>query len=825
MSRKLKLTATGAALALLGADYAAAQGIEEVVVTARKKEETLQSVPVAVSALSGEALAEQGIRTPLDLGRSVPSLRALPHPSSQSIVVFQLRGQSASDVLSTVDQAVGMYVDGVYIARPRGLNGAFMDLERIEVLKGPQGTLYGRNTTGGAVNLISRNADYDGYHGYAGIDVGSENLVAGRAAVNVPILQDRLAMRLAYQGTYRDGFGKSAVTGQSLGQDRGQNFFRGSITADPWENVNVVVKGEYYRSKEGGQLQVARHITPTGIAVFQAATEVGGLTPLGLGRFFGAIPGGPLPADLAAFGAGLAALQNFTRLGAQDFFTNYYEKVQHDEFEGYTIGGTITVDLSDNVQVKSITGYRAFTNEQVFDLDGTPFRILQVGVGHFPDNPIVLGLPGLPAAPFQSDAGPEQDATFFSQEVNLSGSAFDGRLSWLGGVYYSKEKGSDTQHAQAFPAVLANTFIHDGAEIGNTSWSLFSQNDFKITDTVSFTFGGRYTEEDKSLLSHSRNFNFNNGTILSCLTGVPIPPGTTTPSSCTTYNAATFTGFSYLGSLNWQVTPDILLYVKTAEGFRGGAFQLRSPTLAPAGPETATDVELGMKAEWLDGKLRTNVAMFRTEYANKQESIIITQAGGNSATVIQNAADAESRGIEAEITARPIDGLTLGATVAYFEGEYGAFTGALPVQGGTPVDASGEDFSAPPWTYSLRANYERPFWMGSLAGTIDWSWTAGAEPSARLINPALPAALVDEFVAACNTGSCVNGRASLGLLNLRLDWKVEQYDATVSFFMTNATDEHYMIPGPDASNLGGLQAGIVGEPRMWGFSLRKNFGE
>ncbi|MGE0387225.1 MAG: TonB-dependent receptor [Gammaproteobacteria bacterium] len=808
------------ALASIAADCAIAQGLEEVIVTARKKEETLQSVPVAVSAITAEALSDQGIRTPLDLGRSVPSLRALPHSTSQSVVVFTLRGQAAGDVLSTVDQSVGMYVDGVNIARPRGLNGAMFDLERIEVLKGPQGTLYGRNTTGGAINLISRGADYNGYHGYAMVDAGNHGLIAGRGAINVPIIQDRLAMRLGYQGTFRDGFGDSAITGQDLGQDRGQHFFRGSITADPWENVNVQFKAEYYRSKEQGALTTTQAILPGAIANFEAAIETGALPLAGLGRIFGGVP---TPADLAGLGAGAAALQRFATLGRADIFTNYYERPQHDEFESVTIGGTISVDLTDTLKLKSVTGYRTFTNHQVFDLDGTPFRILQVGMGQFADNPILLGVAGAPPAPFQTDPGPEQDSRFFSQEFNLSGEGFGGRLNWLGGIYYSHEIGSDTQHAEAFPVLLPNTFIHDGARIGNTSWSLYSQNDIKVTDAVTFTFGGRYTEEDKFMDSRSRDFFYNTGTI-QCRTGIPVPATTTTPSSCLLHNAATFTGFSYLGSLKWQITPDVMAYVKTAEGFRGGAFQLRSPTAAPAGPETATEVELGLKADWFDGKLRTNIAMYRTEYTNKQESIIIT-VRGSPATVIQNAADAELRGFEAEITALPIEGLTLNANVGYIEGEYGSFPGALPVNGGAAIDASGEEFSNPPWTLSLAGKYEFPFWKGRLSAAMDWYWVDGANPSARLTNPGLPTWLLEETVSVGQGGNYSNGRNDLGLLNMRIDYKLDDYDTTVSFFMTNVLDHHWFFPGPDASNLGGVATAIAGEPRMWGFSIKKAFGE
>ena len=800
---------------------ASSQGsVEEVVVTARKREESLQSVPVAITAMSGEQLAERGIQSPLDLGRSVPSLRSLPHSISASVVTFSLRGQMAGDVLSTVDQAVGVYVDGVYIARPRGLNGAFFDLERVEVLKGPQGTLYGRNTTGGAINLISRAPDYDGVHGFVSADAGKDKLLSGRFAVNIPIIQDKLTLRIGAQRTTRDGMGESVITGQDIGYDKNQTLIRGSLRADPTNNVRVDLKGEWYRSREVGFINVPRNVDPLGVAPFEAAIETGALTPAGLGRIFG---GTPTAADLAGLGAGLAALQRYTTLGGQDPFRTYYESDQHDWFEGYTLGGTIAIDLSDNVQLKSVTGYRHFLNEQVFDLDGTPFRILEVGMGHFPDVSVVQGAPGQPLAPFQIDPGPEQRDKFFSQEFNLSGQAWDGRLNWLGGLYYSKETGSDTQHAQAFPAILPNTFVHDGHRILNASWSMYSQNDFKLTDQLTVTFGGRYTEERKGLASRSRNFFWQTNTI-TCLTGVPGTFPASNPDACLVNNEKTFTGFSYLGSLNWQVTPDTLVYVKTAKGFRGGAFQLRSPTLAPAGPETARDIEVGFKKDWLDHRIRTNLAAYTTKYTNKQENIIVVLPGGGSATIIQNAADATLRGFEGEFTAKPIEGLTLNATVAYVWGKYNKFPGAIPVDNSAPVDASGERFSNPPWTYSLSGRYQFPVGPGTLALQADWAWTDHAHPPPRLINPALPEALVNEFVASCQTGSCQDGRASLGLLNARIDYEVEDLGATVSVFMTNVLDKKWQVPGPDAASLGGLQYGITGEPRLWGVTVRKTFG-
>ena len=821
------------ALSILGTTPTWAQSeLEEIVVTARKREESLQDVPVAVTSINGDNLQKQGIRNTQDLGRLVPNLKSTGHPSSASIVVFSIRGQKSGDVLTTVDQAVGVYADGVYVPRPRGMNGAFFDLSRVEVLKGPQGTLYGRNTTGGAINLISRDADYNGMHGYIGGDAGNHDLWAIRGAVNVPLVEDKLAVRIGAQGTWRKGFGRSVVTGQRIGQDRDQRFARATIVADPWEGVHMVTKGEYFRTKENGNLFTFLGLVPGASAPLAVAVQQGTLTPLGLGRFFGtpALCGGvavpcPTPADLAAVGGAVAALN--AQVGNRD--TTFYEHNQHDNFKGYYFGHTMTFDLTDKIQLKSITGYRKFTNNQLFDLDGTSFRILEVGVGRFADGPEVIGAPGLPPTAFQTDPGPEQRDKFFSQEFNLSGTSFDDRLRWLGGLYYSQEIGSDTQHAQALPPLVTTnglpaSFLHDGFKIYNGSWSLYSQEEFSVTDRLTVQGGLRYTEERKYLNSRSRNYIPSNNTI-TCLTGVPGTFPATNPGACFTHNEKTFTGVSWMGGASYKATDDALLYARIAKGFRGGAFQLRSPTLAPADPETATETEIGAKTEWWDKKVRLNVAAFRTKYNNKQESIIVTQANGNSATVIQNAANAKLKGFEGELSVNPVTGLSLRGTVGYLKGKYTTFPRALPVNGGAAVDASGERFSDPPWQYSLGARYEHPVASGVFGVQADWSWTDGARPPPRLANPGIPAALIDDLVSPCTGGACANGRASVGLLSASAEYRMEDRGLTIGVFATNLLNKRYQVTGNDPSNLGGMITGITAEPRMWGVTLKKSFGD
>ncbi|WP_304560696.1 TonB-dependent receptor [Sphingomonas immobilis] len=786
--------------------------------TARKRAESLQRVPVAITAASGEQLAQAGVTSLADIGRAVPGLKPQPHPSAASIVQFNLRGQGASDVLLTVDQAVGIYLDGVYVARARGLNGAFFDVERLEVLKGPQGTLYGRNTTGGAVNILTKNADFNGIHGFVGMDAGQYNLIAGRAAVNIPLINDVLAVRIAAQKTYREGFGRSAITNQDLGQDRNQFIGRASFLFTPSDKFTATLKAEYYQSRENGTLNTPIYFIPSGTLAIEAAVERGGGPFLGVASFAN-------PTFLAAYNAAQADLARMTALGRADPYTTFTDYRQDDFNTVKTIGLTMRYELTDNFAIKSVTGYRTFFTDQHFDLDGTYYDGLEVGLGSG-GIPIASGKPGGLVNNFPIANPHEQTDDFFSQELNFEITGVDDRLNLLLGGFYSNEKGRDLQVARAFPALTGIIFFNDGYEVINKSWSVFAQGDFKITDTVSITGGVRYTEEQKALVSRLANYVPATGNYI-CGTGVTGPGGaalvTTNTANCQSTNAREFTGVTYLASINWQVTPDILAYAKTARGFRGGAFQLRSPTIAPAGPETATDYEVGIKSDLFGRHVRFNAAAYMTKYNNKQESIIVTTPSGALATVIQNAANATLKGFEAELTVRPTTGLTIGGNLTYIEGKYDSFPGALPIQGGAAVDATGERFSLPPWSYAINARYEFPVGPGVVGIEGDWAFTAGARPPARLVNPNLPASVVDATVANVNGGSYANGRAALGLLNARINYNIKDVGLDVAFFVTNLLDKKYYYSGIDPSS-SGMFVGIAGAPRMWGFTLTKKFG-
>ena len=810
--RSLSWSVAVAALSsALGAPAAFAQGggvsIEEVVVTARKREESLQNVPVAVSAFSGEQLAQQGVRTAADIARQVPSVQIVQASKSSDLVVFGIRGQVASDVLLTVEQAVGTYVDGFNVPHPYGMSAGLFDIERVEVLKGPQGTLYGRNTTGGAVNIISKGADFSGLHGFAMAEAGNHQDVRLNGAVNVPIIDDKLAVRLAGQYWNRQGYGKSRVTGQHLGGDKDQVFIRGSVRAEPTDNLRVELKGEWTRMRENGFLNVPIYNTGQAATSFQAAFDLG-LDPFSATN----------RATARAF------LDQIAALGRADAFTGDTEIPLHNDVDRRLISGTLTYDISDTTQIKSITGYSKVTSDPVTDLDGTRFKILEVGV--------------LSPGPLTFPDFDLNVAKFFSQEFNLSGSAFGERLTWLLGAYYSREKGVDsttnnfrfdqTRLASAAtllaPGSQFTINFNQGIDIKNSSWSLFSQNDFKILDSLTATVGLRYTEETHGVNQVSRRFSPTSG-LYTCsfvnVAGTTTPLTTTNPiTDCSTKREATFTGTSYLASLNWQVTPQTLLYLKTAQGFRGGGWNLRVITAPPFSPERARDVEIGLKSDFFGGRVRANLAAYKTDYSNKQESIIIP-VGLTPQTVIQNAASATIKGLEGEFTVRPVPGLTLRSSVTYLHGKYDSFPGALNLFGAR-VDGTGERFANPRWQYSLSGRYEFEAGPGMLGFQADWAWQDGAKPPPRLQDPNLPASIVAGLVSG--TTNFAVGTKDLGLLNARIDYNMRDQGLSIAVFANNALDKTVRYYSLNQSALGGVQAAITGEPRMWGVQVRKSFG-
>ena len=646
--------------------------------------------------------------------------------SQASGLQFSLRGQAQGDGLLTSSQPVGLYVDSVNVPHPNGLNGSLFDIERVEVLKGPQGTLYGRNTTGGAVNIITRSADFNDVHGFAYGEIGNYDNWKIAGAVNVPLVDDMLAVRLAYQHWDRRGFMKSLTTGQDYGGDHNDDTFRASIRFDPTSNFSTNTKVEYVRQwQHWGTGRKAYYVNANSIAEAVAEDPVNGA------------------ARIAA------------QVADPNLFHGYGQTLQFDHVKALHLVEDINWNISDNVMLRSITGYHQVREKYRTDLDATGFQLIEV-------NALVLGPGGAARAnqdPMKLKHGdPDYDA--FTQELNLSGKLFDSRLDWLIGGFYSTEKGSGIKSVASRGAlsgvlspVLLPTFVAGSGLDANNSilndertktWAIYSQVDFKLTDQFSVTGGLRYTEEKQT--SRVQPYFYNNTlNTYACAPGFSTVLGpTTTPlTTCDSVRGRTGSnGVSYLASANWQATPSILLYAKTAKGFRGGALQSRF-ALAPAvSPETATDYEIGMKGDFFDRVLRINLAAYQTQYKNKQESAIIATTAG-SASILVNAASAKIKGFEGEVTLNPLPGLSLDGTFTYLDGQYKNYPCAIasnPVllaqnnntacfasglANPTPsyyIDGSGERFSDPKYRFSVGGRYKVDAGPGQFGADLHYTW-------------------------------------------------------------------------------------------------------
>ncbi|MDB5425922.1 MAG: hypothetical protein JWQ29_3338 [Phenylobacterium sp.] len=813
---------------------AQARVIEEVLVTARKREESLQDVPIAVTAASGEQLQRIRVDEPNDLARLAPSLQIGASPGGGATSVnITLRGQRAADTLLTVSQPVGIYLDGVNIPHPVGADASLFDLQRVEVLKGPQGTLYGRNTTGGAINFITRGADQNGVHGF--IEGELSNYKGRRIAggVNIPIMKDLLAARIVAQHWDRDGYARSIISGQTIGGNRNDDIVRVSLDFTPSDTLKAVAKYEYSKLGRGGLPYT--NLYRSVLAPLLANPEANNF-------------GGP------------AAVAQLAACTTTNPFLNCAELRQLDNVTTHHAVLDVDWQATDAIKVRSITGYHYFKNFRIFDLDGSPFALGENGFGlggAQPNVGVAVAPPGAllpngtpaPSGPFTIPVPfrPDQESGQFTQEFNVSGEY--GMVTWLVGAFYSNDQGNGAQvtvrnpasavRTAPFFAPSANTF--DGLDIDSKTYAVFTQNDIKFTDQLSMTLGARYTEEklaqNVSVWTYNQNFQ---SAVLPTISGPgrnfqcgigpfaaataadiygPARPNTyqSTLEACAVHQQAKFHGTSYLASLNYKITPDSLLYAKISKGFRGGALQQRAPYVAPVEPETAKDFELGFKSQFFDRRVLLNLAAYRTNYTNQQQTGIEFVPGQPTTrtTVLRNASAARFQGFEAEWRIIPFDGLSVYGNYGYLDAKYRKWPNA-PVALGNPapatIDAAGLRIEIPKYTANVGARYELDAGPGRLGVQADVN-IFSRTPLTALTNEALVPDSYEKFV-----------RKGRQLVSARIDYEIPDMGLLVAVWATNLTNEHYQAATIPVAANGGLYNGLTREPRMYGVTLRKSFG-
>lgn len=679
--------------------------LDDIVVTARRRDERLQDVPVAVTALTSETLDNLQASDIGDLEGAVPNLTL--HEGDANNAVIYLRGVGQVDSLAFADPGVGVYVDDVYLGRAQGAFLSVYDVDRIEVLRGPQGTLYGRNTIGGAVKFVSSRLSAEP-NGRLEASVGDYNLRELRGAFGGALnAEGTVLAKAAVAYASRDGYSENAFDGQDDG-DRNQIAGRVSLEYRPSDVFSIRLNVDASSDRPDTSRTPAR------------ATPV-----------FGAYP---------------ATMDDPFRVNA-----NFNDLADLDTF-----GASVTAEyaFSDALTFKSVTAYRSMDYASHLDLDATPDPIFGVYV--------------------------DENQHQFSQEFQLS--YVGDRLTAVGGLFYFDE--TDLTYSGLLgPAIgLVTGSINDQH---NRSYALYGQGTYALTDRLNLTAGLRYTYEDKDFARTQTLYP----------TAPTTVPGRNDPGVTLTDldTSANWDSLSPKVGLDYEISDDVMGYVSVSRGFKSGGFDGRANDAdgaRPYDPETLWSYEAGIKSSLFDRRVTANLAAFWNDYMDLQLSSFTADGSGGFEALFTNAGAATIRGIEMELAARPIDGLTLNGTVGYLDAQYDEYIGP----GGADISDQRELVNAPKWSTRLGAVYVAE--LGS-SGRL----TFGADAAYR--SKVYPTVSSSEVLA----------QDAYTLVDAFVRWTDSNDRFSVELGGKNLTDERYVEQGFDLSDSLGYQLAYFGAPR------------
>lgn len=653
---------------------AAGAQVAEVIVTAQKREERLLDVGLAVSSLNAETLRTQRVATTSDLVTQVPNVDVKENiPGAQAIIT--VRGVGLNDFSSTNNSTVGVYVDDVFLASFAEMDFNLYDLDRIEVLKGPQGTLYGRNSTAGAINIISAAPSLAGNSGMISATAANFSRYEGEAWANL-VASDQLAFRFSGKAIKQDeGYWTSRPLGTDLGaQDillgRAQMLWRPSDAT----SVKLKIEAERNRSE------------------------------IGSGKFFGTIP--------AVVGATCPNFSNPAVCTDSHGFTD----TNPDPFSVTTghaapyrvrqTNATLHVDQDLGfATLSSVTGYIDFKRGFYIDADAAPTT----------------------DAEFDQNDKVRQ----FTQELRLAGGSAD-RATWLVGAYYSWDR--VRTFSPGFLHDLFNTDVLITADQRTESRAVFGQVDWALTPQLKLVTGLRYTDEDRSYIGGTTDLNAFGLSFLcfavgACGLGAPGP-------HVLSFEDASIhdRNWSWRGGLNFKPSDDTLIYGTVARGTKSGGFfngiSTNSFALAPYRPEELTDYEAGVKTRLLDRTLQLDASVFWYDYKDLQTQTF-TNVGAVSLIKLGNVGKATVKGLDAQVTWLPMRGLTLNAGLGLLDTELGSFSTA-GAAGVILVPKGNKLPNAPDTSFNAQGRYEWPL-------TGDWTAAvqAGAHYSSKVFKEAL----------------------------------------------------------------------------------------
>ncbi|HWU04528.1 MAG TPA: TonB-dependent receptor [Novosphingobium sp.] len=766
-------TATGSAPGAASDDTTT----KEIVVTAQFRAQKLQDTPLSITAVSSALLAQRNQSDLSQIAAQAPNVQLTPMGGAfGSSMAAYIRGIGQYDFNPAYEPGVGMYVDDVYFATLTGAIMDLLDLDRVEVLRGPQGTLTGRNSIGGAIKLFSKKPS-DEDSGSVEMAYGSRNRIDLRSSANFK-LTDGLYVRLAGVYKRQDGYvdqvdygcanpnnalgikaspstGANCVMGK-LGE---KNYagMRGTIRYNPNDKIDWLVSADY---------SYENHTNAAGVVIADDTSKTNG-TNFNCGRY--------------------CTYANYYVPAGGQVSQGYYTS-NRTMFSGWGVSSNLSYNISPQLKLQSITAYRKYHETFGTDDDYTP-------------DPNITG-------------GGSNDLQFhfFSQELRLSGKV--GNLAdWTVGGYFSSQKTVywtrqdiryiDYQYCGGAGACDVQFTGNDPVN-ANTK-AVFGTTTIHLSDRLNLTGGLRYTHEHKDYTFSRKNFDGSN-----------LDPTSYTYSLIGALDGLTSV---YNGShLDWRISadyrwsPQVMTYATISTGFKGGGVSPRPYSAGQAlngtfGPETLTAYELGMKSDLFDRRLRVNLSAFYNDYKNIQLPLSDCSAldGGAGAvcSATQNAGDGYMYGLEAEISATPVHGLDIDASASWIDGRWSRVAASV----GSSYKI-GDPITSPNWRASAGIQYKAELGQsGSITPRFDLSYT-GKQSLGRL-----------------TATSDVDYNPDYVLGNARVTWKNRKEDLAISFEVQNVFDKYYLLPLRFSAlySIAGTAYANVGAPREWALRVKKNF--
>lgn len=732
--------------------------IEEIVVTAERRQANLQDVPISVSSFSAEALEALQVDDIGDLQSLVPNLSI--HVGDANNAVVYLRGVGQIDSIAFFEPGVGIYLDDVYLGRAQGAFLDVVDVDRIEVLRGPQGTLYGRNTVGGAVKYISA-APTDEFSASLSATAGNYGRGDFKATLSGPIGGENLLGRATFAWLSRDGYSDNLFDGDDDG-DRQTLFGRGVLRYESGDDVAIELAVDYTDADPDHSRTPAKE-TPINVLIVDPFT-------FGLSQQ-------TFPADTDPFTVNA------------DF-----NNVEHTETRGVSLN--VTWDLTDALMFKSITSWRDLDYGTELDLDGTPINAF--GIYYFNDQLQV------------------------SQELQLG--YVDERMSVIGGLYYFREDGSTFDGGIFSNFLIAasgeSSFRTDSyAAFGQIDYSFTD----RFTGIFGFRYTDeekdyRRTIEDFDLTAlaglmvdpDTFEISYANPELLNPRSADLTPGGGIgAPRPVAAPDPASFDNVSLKVGMKYELSDTAQAFATVSEGFKSGGFngRLAEGQLEPYDEETLISYEIGLKSQWLDDRLRANAAVFHTDYEDLQvSSFEATPDGSTFLPIFTNAGEASIQGVELELTALVTERLSMIANLGYLDAQYDEFLAGTDADTGEVIDVSDqrEIVNAPQWDSFVRFAYDLPLASGGgFTLATDWAFR-------------------DKTYLEVNSSENL-AQGAHSVYNASIAYDSADGRWRVMLGGKNLTDEEYRTHAFDLSAFPGVELGYYNPPPTWSLTGSYDF--